>query len=392
MCKLCNDNCLAVKFPEIAAEWHPNKNGNLTPYDIIAGTHQKYWWRCKKGHEWQADPHHRIAGRGCPYCVGKKVCNDNCLAVLFPEIAVEWHPNKNGNLTTYDVTGASNKKVWWQCGKGHEWLMRVHERTLKKQGCPYCARRRVCLDNCFATTHPELVKQWNYNKNGNLTPFKIVSGSNKRVWWRDEKGHEWQASANARTLRHTRCPYCANQKACNDNCLAILFPEIAAEWHPTKNGNLTPYDVMAGSDNKVWWQCKNGHEYLSSIGGRTGKCQCGCPICNESKGEKNIAKIFEKLNIRFKRQWRFKSCKNILSLPFDFVVKTNNGIKIIEYQGEQHYKPIKIFGGKEKFTKLQKHDSIKKEWCKKRNVHLLVIPYWEYKNLEFLLKEFIQYV
>ena len=105
------ENCLATLNPKLAKEWHPTKNDSLTPENITLGSEKKVWWLCKKGHEWQATVVNRNKGRGCPYCGGKKVNKDNCLATLRPKLASEWHPIKNGVLTPANVTLGSNKKV-----------------------------------------------------------------------------------------------------------------------------------------------------------------------------------------------------------------------------------------------------------------------------------------
>jgi len=120
MPKINKENILAIKNPELAKQWHPTKNGDLTPNDVTTGFNKKVWWMCEKGHEWYATICNRVNGRGCPYCAGKCVCSDNSLQSLNPELAKQWHPIKNNNLTPDDVTASSHKKVWWQCEKSHE--------------------------------------------------------------------------------------------------------------------------------------------------------------------------------------------------------------------------------------------------------------------------------
>lgn len=78
----------------------------------------------------------------------------------------------------------------------------------------------------------------------------------------------------------TGCPYCTNKKVlAGFNDLATVEPRIAAEWHPTLNGSLTPEMVTAGSRKKVWWECPLGHVWKAAIYSRTGKKKCGCPVC-----------------------------------------------------------------------------------------------------------------
>jgi hypothetical protein len=100
--------------------------------------------------------------------------------------------------------------------------------------------------------NPELAREWHPTKNGSLTPADLTLCSNKRVWWICTKGHEWQARVTDRNYRKTGCPYCAGYKACIDNCLYTINPTLAREWHPTKNGALTPKDVTLGSTKLIY--------------------------------------------------------------------------------------------------------------------------------------------
>ncbi|PES34754.1 hypothetical protein CN497_19275 [Priestia megaterium] len=202
----------------------------------------------------------------------------NSLANKNPLIASQWHPTKNGHLTAKDVTPGSDKKIWWHCKNGHEWITNVYQRTGKgKTGCPFCSNKRVWAGNSLYTNNPELSSQWHPTKNENLAPQDVMVGSHKKVWWHCEKGHEWQAVIRERHKNGKRCPICVNQKVHLDNCLATINPTLAQEWHPTKNGTLTPYDVVAGFTKKVWWQCEEGHEWQARVNNRNRGN--GCPIC-----------------------------------------------------------------------------------------------------------------
>jgi len=137
-----SDNCLQAVNPDLAKQWHSLKNSGLTPQDVTPNSDKKAWWICERGHEWQATVSNRNRGRGCPYCAGRAVCDDNCLETLNPSLAGGWHPVKNGSLTPIDVTSGSNKRVWWLCEKGHEWEAHLHSRSLGYGRCPYCYGRR----------------------------------------------------------------------------------------------------------------------------------------------------------------------------------------------------------------------------------------------------------
>ena len=107
----------------------------------------------------------------------------------------------------------------------------------------------------------------------------------------------------------------------------------------------------------------------------------GCPICKESKGEKEIRIFLDSNNIEYHPQHKFDNCRNKNKLPFDFYLPKYN--MCIEYQGQQHYKPIKVFGGEKGFKRIQKSDKIKKEYCLNNNIPLLEIKYNE--NIEEIL-------
>lgn len=288
-CPICSNrkavmsNSLATQNPDLSKEWHPTKNGDLTPYNVTPGSHKKVWWKCPKGddHEWMSQLKSRNKGIGCPICSNKKTIPSNSLANLNPGLAKSWHPTKNGNLTPKDVTCGSSKKVWWKCPKGedHEWQAIISDRN-GGDNCPICSGLKVVQSNCLATVNPRLAKEWHPLKNKNLSPYNVVPGSNIKVWWKCPKGdqHEWKTSINNRT-NGTGCPICSNKKVVDSNCLAFSNPPLAKEWHPTKNGNLTPDDITSGSGKIVWWKCHKGddHEWQATVASRN--AGAGCSIC-----------------------------------------------------------------------------------------------------------------
>ena len=138
-------------YPHLVKEWHPTKNGDLIPDDLSYGSKKKVWWLCPKGHSYVSTPNHRTSKQGCPYCSGRKVSEENNLQKLFPEIATEWHPTKNGDLTPDDITYGSEKKVWWLCPQGHSHKSVVKNRTRKLHptGCPYCSGNKTLNYDLF---------------------------------------------------------------------------------------------------------------------------------------------------------------------------------------------------------------------------------------------------
>jgi hypothetical protein len=132
--------------------------------------------------------------------------------------------------------------------------------------------------NDLATTHPGLAAEWHPKLNGRLTPHEVIAGTNKRIWWQCKLGHEWIVSGNNRVGDHS-CPYCSGLKAwAGFNDLASIRPDLAEEWHKTKNGSIRADETTVGSGTKVWWQCVAGHEWRAAVYTRSSGGS-GCPAC-----------------------------------------------------------------------------------------------------------------
>ena len=137
--------------PELAEQWHPTKNGDKAPASVTLGSAFTAWWLCTpcscgQPHEWQAKVYARALSRsGCPIYAGRQPCRCGSLAALRPEVAAEWHPAGNRELTPEGVTPFSSRKVHWVCHKHSAlftWAASVSNRTKahKPTGCPLCAR------------------------------------------------------------------------------------------------------------------------------------------------------------------------------------------------------------------------------------------------------------
>jgi len=196
------------------------------------------------------------------------------LSIQYPAICKEWHYDKNGLLTPSDVSYGSHKKVWWTCKLGHSWLASICDRTISKSGCPFCSGRLPSNKNNLAVKNPQLAKEWHPTKNNKLMPYHVTVSSHKKVYWQCKMNHVWIATVNSRNDGNN-CPYCSNKMVDKQNCLKTTHPQLAKEWHPTKNGKLTPYDVTKSSGKKVWWQCEKLHEWETKINTREShKSQC----------------------------------------------------------------------------------------------------------------------
>jgi tRNA (Thr-GGU) A37 N-methylase len=233
----------------------------------------------------------------------------------------QFHPTKNKSLDISSLSSGSDKKLWWICDKGHEWQAKVSNRNLGN-GCPYCSGRQAIIgENDVFTTNPELKNEWNYKKNINVDPKIIKSGSNKKVWWICDKGHEWEATVNNRN--HDRgCPYCSGNKAIQGlNDLASKNPVLLKEWNYKKNINVNPKIIKSYSNKKVWWICDKGHEWEAIVSSRSqGK---GCPYCSGLKSIIGENDIFTS-NPALLKEWNYK--KNINVDPK--TIKSGSHIKV----------------------------------------------------------------
>ena len=276
------ENSLAIQVPALEAEWDAEKNAPLKFADLTIGSHKKVWWRCPAGHSYDSVVKSRVLGTGCPVCAGRVVLPDeNSLAARYPALVAEWDTEKNAPLLPTLVAPGTVRKAWWRCPKGHSYRAAISSRAGGGTGCPFCAGQKVIQgENDLATQYPQLAAQWDAAKNGTLTPELVTSGSNRRVWWRCEKGHSYPAVIAHRVRSGSDCPYCSNHKVLPGfNDLATIEPVVASQWHPTRNGSLTPQQVTPGSRRKVWWLCDKGHAWRAVVNSRTGKQRCGCPIC-----------------------------------------------------------------------------------------------------------------
>ena len=283
--RLSVTNRLSDVHPELSKSWHPERNGDKTPADVVTGSSSiSYWWTCEKDteHVWQTNISARIKS-GCPFCVDKshRATSKNNFALLRPEAALQWHPTKNDRLPT-EVTPGSGYEAWWQCSEypKHVWQARVAHRFTVNSACPFCSGKNVSDENNLLAMRPHLAAQWHPTKNGKLTPETINAFSNNKAWWKcpAEDDHEWHAIVASRSYGDHGCPFCSGLLPSSKNNLQVAYPFIAAEWHPTKNGVLTPTDVTPNANKKAWWVCPENdtHVWRATISKRR---ISGCPTC-----------------------------------------------------------------------------------------------------------------
>ncbi|MFR1233439.1 MAG: zinc-ribbon domain-containing protein [Evtepia gabavorous] len=205
------------------------------------------WWQCGSGHVWAASGEVPGGGRRLPLLYRPAdQSGENDLATLYPALARQWHPTKNGGLTPAAVAPGSRRRVWWQCPQGHTWQAAVFSRS-QGADCPV----RTGRDGAAGGKRPghsvsQLARQWDQERNGALTPQQVSPYSNRAVWWRCGLGHSWHAAISTRAWG-SDCPYCAGRKVlAGFNDLATRYPELAQTWDPVLNGALTPAMVYPG--------------------------------------------------------------------------------------------------------------------------------------------------
>lgn len=302
---------LAAVAPNLAAEWHPTLNSPQTPSTVSAGSRHKVWWQCQQNakHVWPAQIRMRVdAKTGCPICLKRRGAKKQpTISEFSPELAAQWHPTKNGALGPRDFTIGSNSSAWWKCpaGPDHEWPAPIRNRAKLGHGCPMCSNRtgRASKGKSLADKHPKLASQWDFEKNGTLRPEQFTPGSTRRVWWKcsGSPAHHWESTIYNRTSGQPdgECPFCSKNRLEDTNTLRAVFPQIALEWHPTKNGSETPDTVSRASGKKVWWQCQRDptHEWQATVKNRTVH-KSGCRECDaEQRSERLKLSILESIQL-----------------------------------------------------------------------------------------------
>lgn len=289
---LAGFNDLLSQEPEMAAQFHPTKNAPLTADMIIVGSGKKLWWVDEHGHEWEATASNRVTVRsGCPYCANKRVLSGfNDLGTTHPEKAAQFHPTKNAPLAVDMIISGSHQKLWWLDEAGHEWEEPVGQYvSSKKVSCTSCsaeARRppakvvKVEREKVFLSSlNPTLFSELKSELNPGIDLSQVTVGTHKQLMWEDKHGHRWLAKTYSRAVNGNGCPYCSGRvPVAGVNDLGTAFPEVAAQLHPVRNGEITPDIITVNSNRKLWWVDEHGHEWLSTVTKRTSGR--GCPICS----------------------------------------------------------------------------------------------------------------
>lgn len=287
-------NDLKSKFPVIAAEWDYEKNYPNGPDQVTPFSSKRVFWRCSLGHSFDMPISARTSqNQGCPYCGGKRVLKGfNDLASKYPVLLEDWDYEKNA-IKPDEITFGSAKKAYWKCHIcGHEWAASVNTRT-SGEGCRICGNKRgaekrvrtiVEKGHSLKDMAPELLKEWDYEKNSFL-PEEVAYTSSKRAYWICPKGHSYDLCISDKYAQHQGCPYCAGKRVLKGfNDLESVYPDLIVDWDYDSN-EMQPDEITFGSHKKVYWKCRNcGKSYARVIGEQKRRSLKVCPDCFKEIG------------------------------------------------------------------------------------------------------------
>ncbi len=280
--------------PDLVAQWiRCESASSATPLNTTVGSTKLVWWRCEAGHDdWLATVSHRCsrAVTYCPQCIREGVRKLRDLPALMGELAADVNRVWAGALSA-----ASEERLQWICQPGdgvvHRWTASVASRARrhKASGCPVCANQIVTPENSFAALAPDALKlEFDVAENPCGLMERITARSSRPVRWLcGTCKHRWTLAPAFRwdpnSKAVTKCLGCEKKVATVGYNLAIRHPAIAATWHPTKNAELTPFDVTPGSGRKVWWRCiahpnDPTHDYQQRVYRRV-EHRSGCDLC-----------------------------------------------------------------------------------------------------------------
>lgn len=359
MCRECNS--LAYKFPNLKAFYHPD---NSIPFESLSyGSNKKVQWCCEKGHEYGQTVSHKTGrGLGCPYCSGRYATVENNLLLAYPEVAKQFDSIKSAT-TPDQITPKSNRKFWWKCSEGHSYQTTPSKKTREDlpYGCPFCSGYQIDETNSFGHLFPEYAKEFLTEING-VDPYSVSCGRSTRYAWKcSEAGHTFYASIADRTRRGDGCAYCYGRYATPQNNLAVVKPDDANHFHPTKNGGLTAYDFTPCSNKEVHWICEQGHEWVATPGAKKGCAQCVMSatskveiLLRQTLIDSQIMDTVEEETQKLKIKWRKNSTMTVDILAFRGTEKF-----AIEYDGYYFHSGIHSGNKEEAYRKdLQKTQAL----------------------------------
>lgn len=268
---------LTTTHPDLCREWHSTRNQDLLPNNFSKSSMKKVWWKCSVcGYEWLSTIDHRTRGSGCPECARiYKTSNKEMIVYYYIKKyfsdAISTYQDTNNRITELDIFIPSlNVGIEYD---GERWHTDIKKDKIKDDICkniginlirirePKCEKYESNCTFIYLSTIYQKDLQY-----GILEVLRTLNVLNPDI----NLERDFHEIINLRTYK------------IKEKSLSELYPEVAAEWHPTKNGLLQPNMITCGSGQKVWWLCRKcGYEYFMSIKHRTNGH--GCPECKKEK-------------------------------------------------------------------------------------------------------------
>jgi hypothetical protein len=342
------------------------KGGYLLSKNYV-NNKQKLLWKCSCGNEWQTSwVDIRYRNSWCPAC--SSIIRVNKLRKYTFNDLYEIVKEKSGILLSKKYINYDTKlKI--KCSDNHIFYLTTRQ-IETNNWCPECNRKTVSNQ----------LKNILKNKNGKLIKGKIINHKSE-VIIKCENNHTWKTKIHNIIYNENWCPHCSN-------CAKLTIEEMQKIANG-RNGKCLS-ETYVNSKTNLLWECEKGHRWTAEPN-RIKIQKSWCPICKESLGERIVSKYLQQNEIIFEKEKRFNNCRNHRKLSFDFYLPERN--ILIEYDGEQHFKPINFHECSneesiQNFNNLILKDAIKNKYCTDNNIQLIRIPYTT-NNIEEFLNKFI---
>jgi Zn ribbon nucleic-acid-binding protein len=328
----------------------------------------------KCSYEYYVRPNNFLQGKRCPICSQYKTAEE--------------FKNQVAELSNGGYELVSEYLGWDKYVKiKHKKCGHIYETTpsqfIRGSRCLKCAHEYV--GKCNALTTEEFNKKLKEVSNGKCIALEQYTNNYSKIRFKNlECGHEFVTRPST-VLRGHFCTVCG-------------YERISLKQLKTHKQFLSEVEVMGEGEYELLEQYKGDKtkiKFIHKTCNRIFKMSPSnfikgirCPHCSESKGEHKIYKVLDKLNVKFEREYRIKECKKKRPLPFDFAIFKNNNLKaLIEYDGELHYKTARWSNANERLEDTKLSDKIKNDYCNTNNIPLIRIPYWEYDNIDIIIKK-----
>jgi hypothetical protein len=256
-----------------------------------------------------------------------------------------------------------------------EWSTNYYNFISRDYGCPKCSGKFKTQEEVELLVNKRC-EDLGYTL---LNPFTYVGSQTYFLLKCNKDNHEWKVIYNDFINGKRRCPKCAGNLSLTQKDVEIKVKDICDEC----NYILLKSFIYKNQRTKIYLKCtKDGYEWSTSYDNLVHNNR-RCPKCSESKGEKIIDEYLKNKNFVYNREHRFKDCKYKKCLAFDFYLPKQN--ICIEYDGEQHFKSVKYWGGEKNFDIIKIRDNIKFEYCKNKNIKLIRISHINFNVIKEIL-------